>query len=178
MQSSSVRGSGSPFGVPWWALVAAAFVYVVSPIDLLPEFPLGCIGLVDDLGAVGFGLYSFVQMLRGGPRQSPAATSAFADARPVVVEPVEVRSSPSPAVPVLPVRSSAPPSRPHETATAVFVVQLVDDAGAEHGVEVTAHDADGARASVAALGADGRIGKVFLKRLLSPPSATGFGELV
>lgn len=30
------------------ALMAAAAVYVVSPVDLLPELPLGLLGLLDD----------------------------------------------------------------------------------------------------------------------------------
>ncbi|MFN0007201.1 MAG: hypothetical protein ACKVXR_04770 [Planctomycetota bacterium] len=49
----------------------------------------------------------------------------------------------------------------------MFVVQVIDDAGREQGIEVQAQDADHARAIVRATGADGTIGKVWLKRFVA-----------
>ncbi|CAO5150309.1 DUF1232 domain-containing protein [Frankia sp. AiPs1] len=48
----------------------ASLAYVVSPVDAVPEIPLGPIGLVDDLlviiGAVVY-VHGLVQARRGGP---------------------------------------------------------------------------------------------------------------
>jgi len=49
------------------AAMAGALVYLVSPVDVLPEVPLGPIGLIDDLGvvgAVGVFVYRLVQARR------------------------------------------------------------------------------------------------------------------
>lgn len=50
------------------AAMAGALVYLVSPVDVLPEVVLGPIGLVDDLGvmgAVGMFVYRLIQARRG-----------------------------------------------------------------------------------------------------------------
>jgi uncharacterized membrane protein YkvA (DUF1232 family) len=38
--------------VTGWAFTAFCGVYVVSPVDVLPEIVLGPIGLIDDIGAI------------------------------------------------------------------------------------------------------------------------------
>lgn len=47
--------------------MAGALVYLVSPVDVIPEFPLGPIGLIDDLGvlgAAGMFVYRLIQARR------------------------------------------------------------------------------------------------------------------
>jgi uncharacterized membrane protein YkvA (DUF1232 family) len=49
------------------AAMAGALVYLVSPVDVLPEVALGPIGLIDDvgvLGAVGIFVYRLIQARR------------------------------------------------------------------------------------------------------------------
>ncbi len=58
------------------AAMAAALVYLVSPVDVLPEVILGPIGLIDDvgvLGAVGIFVYRLIQARRNAvpPIQGP-----------------------------------------------------------------------------------------------------------
>jgi hypothetical protein len=164
-QTPTVRTNTGHFGAPWWALVIAAFIYVLSPVDLVPEFPLGCIGIVDDIGVGAFGIYCFVKMLKGHFISS-ATAPVVADVRTVSVEeerswtsePRVVTASSQRQLPVKPV--------PAVRSAAMFVVQVFDDEGVEQHIEVEARDAEHARTSVAALGADGRIGKVWLKRML------------
>lgn len=50
------------------AAMAGALVYLVSPVDALPEVVLGPLGLVDDVGvvgAVGIFVYRLIQARRG-----------------------------------------------------------------------------------------------------------------
>jgi len=168
MQPPVVRSNAGPLGLPWWAWMIAAAIYVVSPIDLIPEFPLGCIGFVDDLGAVAFGVFCLVRMLSGaGSPVGPPPTAMVQEPRTVMVE--SRQAAPvllaAPVVhEVVPEPILAPsPGRPG----GVFAVQVIDDDGGIENIEVEARDADHARACVAELGADGKIGKVRLKRLLS-----------
>ncbi len=46
--------------VPWWmkALLAIPLIYVVSPIDLIPDFIIG-LGQLDDLGVILAGMRLF-----------------------------------------------------------------------------------------------------------------------
>lgn len=168
--ANNSRPNTGPFGAPWWALMIAAVVYVLSPIDLIPEFPFGCIGMVDDLGAIAFGIYCLVKMFSGGGT-APVPTSVT-----IVQEPrqVAVETRPEPpillAAPVVRRTGQVQVSPPAGGGmSAVFVVQVIDDDGAVESIEVEARDADHARATVSALGADGRIGKVRLKRLHANP---------
>ena len=49
------------------AAMAGALIYLVSPVDALPELALGPFGLVDDLGvvgAVGMFVYKLIQARR------------------------------------------------------------------------------------------------------------------
>ena len=49
------------------AAMAGALVYLISPVDVLPEVVLGPVGLIDDLGvvgAVGMFVYRLVQARR------------------------------------------------------------------------------------------------------------------
>jgi uncharacterized membrane protein YkvA (DUF1232 family) len=51
------------------AAMAGALVYVVSPVDVLPEAVLGPFGLIDDVGVVGavsFFIYRLIQARRNG----------------------------------------------------------------------------------------------------------------
>ena len=50
--------SRGPFRIPhgWWVIIA--IVYILSPIDLIPELVLGPLGIVDDAGMLAFGAYS------------------------------------------------------------------------------------------------------------------------
>ena len=57
------------YRVPLRGIVAmgGALVYLISPVDLLPEVVLGPVGLIDDLGvvgAVGMFVYRLVQARR------------------------------------------------------------------------------------------------------------------
>ena len=50
------------------AAMAGALLYLVSPVDVLPEVALGPLGLVDDLGVVGAAamfVYRLIQSRRG-----------------------------------------------------------------------------------------------------------------
>ncbi len=51
---------GIPYG--WWIVIC--MVYVISPLDLMPELLLGPLGIPDDIGMFGFGVYNFVQWIR------------------------------------------------------------------------------------------------------------------
>lgn len=65
------------------AMVGAA-VYLVSPVDALPEAVLGPFGLVDDvgvLGAVALFVFRLIQARRPGDGPSPDSTSGI-DRRP------------------------------------------------------------------------------------------------
>lgn len=67
---------------PRLALIVTV-LYVLSPIDLVPEILFGPFGLVDDLGVLLFGLQSFLRLappavveehlraLQGGPAPAP-----------------------------------------------------------------------------------------------------------
>lgn len=51
----------------WWVVIC--LIYLISPIDLMPELILGpMIGLVDDAGILAFAVYNFVLWLRGRRR--------------------------------------------------------------------------------------------------------------
>ena len=57
------------------AAMAGALVYLVSPVDVLPEAALGPLGLVDDLGvvgAVGVFVYRLIQARQQMIRESSA----------------------------------------------------------------------------------------------------------
>ena len=62
------------------AAMAGALVYLVSPVDVLPEAVLGPFGLVDDLGvvgAVGMFVYRLIQarqQLQSGAGNPPAGS--------------------------------------------------------------------------------------------------------
>lgn len=65
------------------AAMAGALVYLLSPVDVLPEVPLGPIGLIDDLGvlgAVGMFVYRLIQARRQavtpGPSDPPGLPGA------------------------------------------------------------------------------------------------------
>jgi uncharacterized membrane protein YkvA (DUF1232 family) len=50
---------GIPFG--WWAIIG--LIYIVSPLDALPDF-LPVIGWADDTGMLGFAIYSLFKWYR------------------------------------------------------------------------------------------------------------------
>ncbi len=48
---------------PWLvAGIVLCLLYILSPIDLIPEFPLGPLGLVDDAAVLGFMIYLVRQL--------------------------------------------------------------------------------------------------------------------
>jgi uncharacterized membrane protein YkvA (DUF1232 family) len=49
-----------------WAFAFLCGIYVISPIDILPEAFLGPIGLIDDVGAVIAGIFSARAALKAG----------------------------------------------------------------------------------------------------------------
>ncbi len=49
-----------------WLFAVFCAIYVISPIDILPEAFLGPFGLVDDLGAAVVGISSAVAAWRAG----------------------------------------------------------------------------------------------------------------
>ena len=60
------------------AAMAGALVYLVSPVDALPEVVLGPLGLVDDVGvvgAVGIFVYRMIQARREMTATSGPATT-------------------------------------------------------------------------------------------------------
>jgi len=58
------RPPRGPWGIThgWWVVICAA--YIVSPIDLMPELILGPLGIPDDIGMLGFGIWNFVRWRR------------------------------------------------------------------------------------------------------------------
>ena len=52
-----------PFGLTygWWVIIS--IVYIISPIDLLPDM-IPIIGWTDDTGMFGFGIYCFIRWLK------------------------------------------------------------------------------------------------------------------
>jgi uncharacterized membrane protein YkvA (DUF1232 family) len=58
------------------AAMAGALMYLISPVDALPEVALGPFGLVDDVGVVGavtIFIYRLIQSRRGAVGGPPAA---------------------------------------------------------------------------------------------------------
>jgi uncharacterized membrane protein YkvA (DUF1232 family) len=49
-----------------WAIAIACGIYVISPVDALPEIILGPLGLFDDVGALVAGLLSARAALQAG----------------------------------------------------------------------------------------------------------------
>jgi uncharacterized membrane protein YkvA (DUF1232 family) len=49
-----------------WVFAVFCAIYVISPVDILPEAFLGPFGLVDDLGAAVVGISSAVAAWRAG----------------------------------------------------------------------------------------------------------------
>jgi len=171
--ATTTPSNGGPFGLPWWVVLVACGIYVLSPIDFLPELLLGCIGVPDDIGVLGFGIYSLVRTLSGSGPPRPSATPAAAAQEPRTVV-VPARAAPPPQqVPgrpeVLAAEVTAPRSAP--SVYGLFAVQVLDEDGTEVCLEVEARDAEAARATVRGMGADGRLGKVRLKRLLGTNGA-------
>jgi hypothetical protein len=164
---ATTRDTG-PFGTPWWATALVCFLWVISPLDPIPEVPLGCIGLVDDLGVGAFGMYSAARAVRvmvRGPVQTHVPV-APEPPRTVALEPVPASRAAVGRMIDVSTAGTRSAMSAHEVS-AVFVVQVVDDEGIEQRIEVEARDAEHARALVASLGADGRIVKVWLKRILN-----------
>ena len=54
-----------PWGIPhgWWVLIC--LLYILSPVDLVPEIILGPLGLVDDIGLLMFGVASAKKWWQG-----------------------------------------------------------------------------------------------------------------
>ena len=53
---------------PWLILgIVICIIYIISPLDLIPEIPLGPMGLIDDAGVLAFMLFLIKQLwgLRG-----------------------------------------------------------------------------------------------------------------
>ena len=43
---------------PWLILgIVICIIYIISPLDLIPEIPLGPMGLIDDAGVLAFMLF-------------------------------------------------------------------------------------------------------------------------
>jgi DnaJ-domain-containing protein 1 len=70
---------------PTWAVVLAVgaglFLYLRSPIDLLPD-RMGLIGLLDDVVVLGVALYWLQRRLTATPTPPPASDPRFAEAIP------------------------------------------------------------------------------------------------
>ena len=56
-----------------WCFALFCGVYVLSPVDLLPEIMLGPVGLIDDAGAVVVGIASAGAAMRAGKARKRAA---------------------------------------------------------------------------------------------------------
>lgn len=70
---SPAKSGKGPLGIPygWWLVVVV--LYLVSPLDVLPDF-LPVVGWVDDTGLLGFGafcLFKWFAARRAG-RVAPA----------------------------------------------------------------------------------------------------------
>ena len=58
------------------AAMAGALIYLVSPVDVLPEVVLGPFGLIDDLGVVGaVGMFVY-RLVQARQQALPPATDA------------------------------------------------------------------------------------------------------
>jgi uncharacterized membrane protein YkvA (DUF1232 family) len=73
--------SEAPTAPPWWSLksrpllvVCLCIIYVISPIDLLPEAFLGPFGLVDDLGALFLAFNAVKKAIQGAESTIPTHT--------------------------------------------------------------------------------------------------------
>lgn len=165
MQSAPHRSNVGPFGLPWGIAVILSVVYVLSPIDALPEMPLGCIGLVDDLCVACYGVYALIRALTGG---GAATTTVQAIVPESYTATAEARNEP-------PFLTMHPPVRiaerepaaaiSGEAVSGVFEVDVQSENGAEARVEVEARNAEHAREIVSGLGGEGRIASVRLLRV-------------
>lgn len=47
-----------------WVLLGLAIVYGISPIDIIPDYPLVGIGWLDDLSVFGIALYNLYKRIK------------------------------------------------------------------------------------------------------------------
>jgi uncharacterized membrane protein YkvA (DUF1232 family) len=52
----------------WWVVIC--LLYVLSPIDLVPELIFAPLGFVDDAGIAAFGIFNFVKWLKARRRRA------------------------------------------------------------------------------------------------------------
>jgi hypothetical protein len=175
MTASKTGYLGLSYG--WWVVIC--IVYTLSPIDLVPAWVFGPLGLVDNVGVAAFGFYNFVRWTQARSA-GPVATTEVRSEAPTRASVVDVSVVPAPPrmlsadpVPQLVASVSSNPvgvrrGSPVGPSDAVseFEVQIVDsEDGTSRWVAVLADTAEQARAVVAAKGGDGGIGRVRLKRI-------------
>jgi hypothetical protein len=120
----------------WWVLIC--LVYIVSPIDAIPDF-IPVLGQMDDLGILAFMIFNAWQWFRSA-MGTQGASSAPAGA---------IRQSPFAAPP-----TAAP------VGVSEYEVKVTDQLGSERWVKVSAAGPDEARRSVAASGQYASVGRV------------------
>ncbi|HYE62402.1 MAG TPA: YkvA family protein [Phycisphaerales bacterium] len=126
----------------WWVVIS--LVYMISPLDAIPDF-IPVLGLMDDLGVFVFMLYNLVQWLKTSSWASDLWSGKRRDT---------MVYAPSP--------DAGPRAQPRSEAASMrtYEVQVTDHAGAERWVTVAATSEDEARRSVAAAGNYRSVGRV------------------
>ncbi|MBE3557165.1 MAG: DUF1232 domain-containing protein [Firmicutes bacterium] len=66
-----------PFSMKWQ--IALGILYVLSPIDLIPEAWLSFVGTTDDLAVLAFTIVQSIRMVRIYRRNSPAKRERILD---------------------------------------------------------------------------------------------------
>jgi uncharacterized membrane protein YkvA (DUF1232 family) len=77
-----------------WFVPIVAALYVISPVDLIPDFLLG-VGQVDDLGVIGVAMFAAFSLIRRLAPKSVVAEHLSAMGRPATPSPGPASSHPS-----------------------------------------------------------------------------------
>lgn len=128
----------------WWVVIS--LVYMVSPLDAIPDF-IPVLGLLDDMGVFVFMLYNLVQWLKTSGWLGNLWNGTRRDV------PVHAPS----------VSRDETSRQPGPVVMQTYEVQVTDHLGAQRWVSVVATGAEEARRSVAASGRYASVGRVRTK---------------
>lgn len=124
----------------WWVLIC--LVYIVSPIDAIPDF-IPVLGQMDDLGILAFMIFNAWQWFRSVMSATPGGSAAASGAI--------FRQQPASA-------TESPASTP--ASAGEYEVKVTDQLGTERWIKVNAAGPEEARRSVAASGNYASVGRV------------------
>jgi|GEM_PF-2563845 len=125
----------------WWVLIC--LVYIVSPIDAIPDF-IPVLGQMDDLGILVFMIFNAWQWFRSVMSSAPGDAGAASPGGAMFHQPT----------------ASASDSTSSTSAMGEYEVKVTDQLGTERWIKVSAAGPDEARRTVAATGNFASVGRV------------------